>query len=114
VFGLSKTKLALSNNDHIFIHNMSHLTNSLATTSQLYNRASFSSLPQDLQESIFIATQCLTQAAGLLLELPQAVTAQANVILARYWLIEPPMASEFSVSILLGTSLNRPGASFSG
>ncbi|KAK0391249.1 hypothetical protein NLU13_0750 [Sarocladium strictum] len=75
---------------------MAHLTNPLATPDQLYNRNSLSSLPQDVQEAVFIATQCLTQAAGLLLDLPQSVTAQANVILARYWLVEPPMAHEFS------------------
>jgi hypothetical protein len=78
---------------------MSHLTNSLATASQLYHRASFSSLPQDLQESVFFAAQCLTQAAGLLLGLPQSVTAQANVILARYWLVDSPMGYEFSVGM---------------
>lgn len=79
---------------------MAHLTNPLATPSQLYNRNSFSSLPQDLQESVFIATQCLTQAAGLLLELPQSVTAQANVLLARYWLVDSPLAHELSASPL--------------
>ncbi|RDA95008.1 hypothetical protein CP533_2109 [Ophiocordyceps camponoti-saundersi (nom. inval.)] len=75
---------------------MSLLTNPLATVSQLQLRVSLSSLPQDLYESVFIATQCLTQAAGLLLRLPQSVTARANVILARYWLIDSPMAYEFS------------------
>lgn len=78
---------------------MAHLINPLATPTQLYHRTSFSALPQDLQEVIFIATQCLTQAAGLLLELPQSITAQANVILARYWLVDSPMAHEFSVRI---------------
>lgn len=77
---------------------MAHLLNPLATASQLYHKSSFSSLPQDLQETIFITSQCLTQAAGQLLELPQSVTAQANVILARYWLVDSPMANEFSVS----------------
>ena len=76
---------------------MSHLVNPLATPSQLYHRSTFSSLPQDLQDAVFTATQCLTQAAGLLLELPQSVTAQANVILARHWLIDSLMAHEFSV-----------------
>ena len=76
---------------------MSHLTNPLATPSQLYNYAHLTSLPQDLQEVIFAATQCLTQTAGLLLELPQSTTAQASVILARYWLVDSPMAHEFSV-----------------
>ncbi|QLI64845.1 uncharacterized protein G6M90_00g022080 [Metarhizium brunneum] len=75
---------------------MAHLANPLATTSQLYQHTVLSSLPQDLQESIFIATQCLTQAAGQLLDLPQSVTARANVILARYWLVDSPMAHEFS------------------
>ncbi|RFU79846.1 hypothetical protein TARUN_2373 [Trichoderma arundinaceum] len=75
---------------------MSHLANPLATPSQLYRRTSFSSLPQDLHEAIFVATQCLTQAAGRLLQLPQSVTAQANVLLARYWLADSPMAHEFS------------------
>ncbi|GKU13075.1 unnamed protein product [Fusarium langsethiae] len=75
---------------------MAHLLNPLATASQLYHKSSFSSLPQDLQDTIFITSQCLTQAAGQLLELPQSVTAQANVILARYWLVDSPMANEFS------------------
>ncbi|EGX94268.1 cyclin-L2 [Cordyceps militaris CM01] len=75
---------------------MALLTNPLATAEQLYRRSTFSPVPQDLQEAVFFATQCLTQAAGLLLELPQSVTAQANVILARFWLVESPMAHEFS------------------
>lgn len=76
---------------------MAHMINSLATAAQLHRRTSFSSLPTDLQDIILYSTQCLTQAAGMLLELPQSTTAQANVILARYWLVEPPMAYEFSV-----------------
>lgn len=82
---------------------MSHLANPLATPSQLYQRASASSLPPDLNEAIFITTQCLTQAAGRLLQLPQSVTAQASVLLARYWVVDSPMAHEFSVgSISIG------------
>lgn len=77
---------------------MAHMTNPLATPEQLYQRNSFGSLPQDLQDAVFFATQCLTQAAGLLLQLPQSVTAQANVIIARYWLVDPAMSNEFSVS----------------
>ncbi|KAL0933221.1 cyclin [Colletotrichum truncatum] len=75
---------------------MAHMTNPLATAEQLYKRNTFSSLPADLQDVIFYATQCLTQAAGVLLGLPQSTTAQANVLLARYWLVESPMAQEFS------------------
>ncbi|KAI1430491.1 cyclin [Xylaria sp. CBS 124048] len=74
-----------------------HMTNPLATVDQLYRRTySFGALPSDLQDAIFFATQTLTQAAGLLLRLPQSVTAQACVVLARYWLEEPLLASEFS------------------
>lgn len=76
---------------------MSHMTNPLATIDQLYRWKSFSAIPTDLQDIIFFTTQCLTQAAGILLRLPQSVTAQANVVLARYWLVESPLASEFSV-----------------
>ncbi|KAK1783119.1 cyclin-like protein [Copromyces sp. CBS 386.78] len=75
---------------------MSHMINPLATPEQLYQRRSFSALPTELQDAIFFSTQCLTQAAGLLLQLPQSVTAQANVLLARYWLEEPMMDHEFS------------------
>ncbi|KAK9774755.1 putative Cyclin domain-containing protein [Seiridium cardinale] len=63
---------------------MSHMTNPLATVDQLYKYKSLSALPQDLQDTIFYQVQLLTQAAGLLLRLPQSVTAQANILLARY------------------------------
>lgn len=73
------------------------MTNPLATAEQLYRRiSSFGALPSDLQDAIFIATQSLTQAAGLLLRLPQSVTARANVVLARYWLEESPLSYEVS------------------
>ncbi|KAL8382358.1 hypothetical protein RB595_006243 [Gaeumannomyces hyphopodioides] len=75
---------------------MAHLSNPLATAEQLYRRSSLSSLPADLLDAIFFATQCLTQAAGLLLQLPQSTTAQANVLIARFWLVEPVMLHEFS------------------
>ena len=78
---------------------MSHMTNPLVTPEQIYQQRSFSNLPTDLQDSIFFSTQCLTQAAGLLLKLPQSVTAQANVLLARYWFVEPMLEHEFSVCI---------------
>jgi cyclin L len=62
---------------------MSHMSNPLATVEQMYKYKSLSALPQDLQDTIFYHVQLLTQAAGLLLRLPQSVTAQANVVLAR-------------------------------
>ncbi|KAH7030863.1 cyclin [Microdochium trichocladiopsis] len=75
---------------------MAHMTNPLATIEQLYQRTSSGALPSDLQDVVFFATQTLTQAAGLLLRLPQSVTACANVVLARYWLVESPLLYEFS------------------
>ncbi len=86
-----------------------HLSNPLVTADQLYRR-SFGSLPAELQDTIFFKSQCLTQAAGRLLELPQSVTAQANVILARYWLVESPLADAFSV----GRPLFSLGCVFAG
>lgn len=80
---------------------MAHMTNPLATAEQLYQRNNLSALPNDLQDVILYVTQSLTQAAGVLLQLPQSATAQANVILARYWLAEsrPLLTTEFSVSV---------------
>ncbi|KXJ92208.1 cyclin-like protein [Microdochium bolleyi] len=75
---------------------MAHMTNPLATVDQLYQRSSSGALPSDLQDVVFFSTQTLTQAAGLLLRLPQSVTACANIVLARYWLAESPMLYEFS------------------
>jgi hypothetical protein len=80
---------------------MAHMTNPLATPDQLFQRRSLGALPMELQDIIFFSAQCLTQAAGLLLQLPQSVTAQANVLLARYWLVDNMMAHEFSVCIWL-------------
>ncbi|KAI1095908.1 cyclin-like protein [Rostrohypoxylon terebratum] len=75
---------------------MTHMANPLATPDQLYQRTSFSALPSDLQDIIFFATQILTQAAGVLLRIPQSVAAQAGVVLARYWLVVSPLTHEFS------------------
>ncbi|KAH8680985.1 hypothetical protein BX600DRAFT_445462 [Xylariales sp. PMI_506] len=71
---------------------MAHMTNPLATADQLYRRTAstnLSALPTDLQDTLFFATQLLTQAAALLLRLPQSVAAQASVVLSRYWLASP-------------------------
>lgn len=82
---------------------MSHLTNPLATAVQLArcrDRAASLPLPSELLDALFFATQRLTQAAGLLLELPQSTTARANVLLARYWVQAPG----FEVSLESGGS----------
>ncbi|PVH74774.1 hypothetical protein DL98DRAFT_575428 [Cadophora sp. DSE1049] len=73
---------------------MSHLTNPLATPAQLSSNPS-SHLPPEIQDSIRFYTARLTQAAGLLLRLPQDVTAQANVLLFRYWVVDGMMEWEF-------------------
>src|ERR1700712_974044 len=80
---------------------MSHLSNPLATADQLYQKTSANSLPIELQDSIRYHAARLTQAAGVLLRLPQDITAQANVLLFRYWLLDDLMSHEFSVRINL-------------
>ena len=74
---------------------MSHLYNPLATPDQIHQRSRL--LPTDLLDAVHVATESLTQAAGLLLELPQSITARACVLLARFWTVENVMAYEFSV-----------------
>jgi hypothetical protein len=76
---------------------MSHLSNPLATAAQLYQQTSAHALPIELQDSIRFYTARLTQAAGILLRLPQEITAQANVLLFRYWLIDDLLQHEYSV-----------------
>ncbi|KUJ14460.1 uncharacterized protein LY89DRAFT_686932 [Mollisia scopiformis] len=74
---------------------MSHLSNPLATAEQLFKSAN-NPLPIELLDSIRFYTARLTQAAGILLCLPQDITAQANVLLFRYWLVDDVMRHEFS------------------
>lgn len=81
---------------------MSHLSNPLATTEQLYRNASANSLPVEIQDSIRFYTARLTQAAGVLLRLPQDITAQANVLLYRYWLVDDLMHHDFGVCLHSG------------
>lgn len=76
---------------------MAHLYNPLATAQQLYQSTSNNRLPSELQDSIRFYTARLTQAAGILLGLPQDITAQANVLLYRYWLVDDLMQYEYSV-----------------
>ncbi|PBP19951.1 hypothetical protein BUE80_DR009229 [Diplocarpon rosae] len=77
---------------------MSHLSNPLATPNQLHTLTTLNHpLPPELQDSIRFHTARLTQAAGLLLRLPQNITAQANVLLFRFWIVEAYMKWEFSV-----------------
>ena len=65
----------------------SHLSNPLASADQLSSSASqLDGVPADLETSIRFAGARLTQAAGILLRLPQDVVAQAIVIFTRFWL----------------------------
>jgi hypothetical protein len=63
------------------------LANPLATVAQLSTSGSqLDGVPPDLEASARFAGARLTQAAGILLRLPQEVIAQAIVIFTRFWL----------------------------
>ncbi|KUL82035.1 hypothetical protein ZTR_10039 [Talaromyces verruculosus] len=63
------------------------LSNVLATPAQLSSSSSsLDGIPSDLESSIRFAGALLTQAAGLLLRLPQDVITQAIVIFTRFWI----------------------------
>src|SRR5438874_10423334 len=64
----------------------SPLANPLATVAQLESSGSqLDGIPVDLEISIRFAGARLTQAAGVLLRLPQDVVAQAIVLYTRFW-----------------------------
>ena len=63
------------------------LSNPLATLPQLSTSPSqLDGVPSDLEVSIRYAGAKLTQAAGILLRLPQDIIAQAIVIYLRFWI----------------------------
>lgn len=65
---------------------LGHLVNPLVTVEQLAtSSSSIDGVPQDLEASIRYAATKLTQAAGVLLRLPQDTIAQAIVIFTRFW-----------------------------
>jgi hypothetical protein len=65
---------------------VSHLANPLAAVDQLASSGSqLDGISADLESSIIFAGAQLTQAAGILLRLPQDVIAQAIVIFTRFW-----------------------------
>lgn len=66
--------------------NLLSLSNPLATVEQLSNSSSqLDGVPSDLESSVRFAGTQLTQAAGILLRLPQEVIAQAIIIFARFY-----------------------------
>jgi hypothetical protein len=77
---------------------MSHLTNPLVAPEQLIKHLRNHPIPQELREGILYYSGRLTQAAGVLLRLPQSITAQANVLLFRFWTVVDIMEYEFAVS----------------
>ena len=80
---------------------LSHLSNPLATTEQLVSSGSqLDGIPADLEDSIRFAGARLTQAAGILLRLPQDIIAQAIVIFTRFWIgTEGGSLKEFGASV---------------
>ena len=62
------------------------LSNPLATVGQLTTSSSqLDGIPADLESSIRYAGSRLTQAAGILLRLPQEITAQAIITFTRFY-----------------------------
>jgi hypothetical protein len=69
------------------MENRSPLTNPLATVAHLETSGSLlDGIPADLEDTVRFAGASLTQAAGILLRLPQEVIAQAIVVFMRFWL----------------------------
>lgn len=68
------------------MENLLSLSNPLATLEQLSNSSSqLDGVPSNLESSVRFAGVQLTQAAGILLRLPQEVIAQAVVIFTRFY-----------------------------
>lgn len=66
---------------------LSSLSNPLATIDQLSTSSSqLDGVPAHLESSLRFAGTQLTQAAGILLRLPQEIIAQAIVILQRFYI----------------------------
>src|SRR5437762_1127087 len=69
------------------VHILDHLSNPLVTPAQLVNSSSsLDGIPAELETSVLYAGAQLTQAAGVLLRLPQDIIAQAIVIFTRFWI----------------------------
>ena len=81
----------------------SPLANPLVAVAQLETSGSqIDGIPPHLEKSIWFAGAQLTQAAGILLRLPQEVIAQALVIFMRFWVgPEGGSLAEFGAEVLL-------------
>ena len=68
------------------ISDPSHLVNPLATPTHLETSASqLDGVPRQLEDSIRYETSRLSQAAGMLLRLPQEMIAQSIIVMQRFW-----------------------------
>lgn len=68
------------------IPSLSAFANPVATIEQLSTSASsLDGVPAELETSIRFSSACLTQAAGVLLRLPQEVIARAIVLFTRFY-----------------------------
>jgi hypothetical protein len=79
----------------------SPLANPLATARQLENSGSqLDGIPADLETSIRFAGARLTQAAGILLRLPQEAVAHAIVVFTSFWVgTEGGSLAEFGAEV---------------
>ena len=81
------------------------LSNPLATLEQLSNSSSqLDGIPVDLERSIRLAGCQLTQAAGILLRLPQEITAQAIVIFTRFYMGSEGGSVRINAAKVIGTA----------
>lgn len=68
------------------VESLLSLSNPLVTPEQLSNSGSqLDGVPPDLESSMRFAGSQLTQAAGILLRLPQEIIAQAVVVFLRFY-----------------------------
>lgn len=68
------------------IRGLSHLANPLAAPDQLHTSASqLDGVFGDLVDSVRFEGAKLIQAAGILLQLPQEIIAEAIIIFSRFW-----------------------------
>lgn len=84
----------------------SPLANPLASVAQLETSGSrLDGVPREMEDSIRFAGARLTQAAGVLLRLPQAVVAEALVVFMRFWAgPEGGSLAEFGAEVKCSTS----------
>lgn len=84
---------------------VSSLSNPLATVEQLSTSSSqLDGVPPDLEGSLRFAGAQLTQAAGILLRLPQEIIAQAIVIFYRFYVGSEAGSFRINALKVLGNS----------